>query len=217
MGEIDRHDAICWPSVVKTVINEALCPISQWGKVNSRHWLIIGLRCVVRILLSCFGVESLYCHINNFRPWIAHAQPLFEQFNDTFTFRSLRLSASFTVIGNWRPKFWATLFAERAIIWFDWIDRPETLNRLSIILILGYVSYTILFIGLKWFFIWNVAYLDAAPGFFIPPWMDLRPDIIPLVEDFRIDDGNPILARLLNEWSISNRFTYFDAHFNTYK
>lgn len=151
VGEIDRHDAICWPSVVKTVINDALCPISQWGNVNSRHWLIIGLRCA-RMLLSYFGVESLYCHINNFRPWIAHAQPLPEQYSDTFTFRSLRLSASFTVIGNCSPKFWATLFAERAMIWFDWIDRPETLNRLSTILILGYVLYAIYYLStLKWF------------------------------------------------------------------
>lgn len=133
VGEMAKHDAINWPSVVKTVINVALCPISQCGSVSSRHWLMVGLRCGVRNCISVFGdveLPSLYCQTSNLRPQIAHAHPLSEQFIVTLTFRSLNISASFTVIGNCKPNACATLLADRAIIWFDWIDRPETLYRL---------------------------------------------------------------------------------------
>lgn len=135
VGEMDRHEAICWPSVVKTVINDALWPISQFGSISSRHWLMVGRRFGVRMGISVFGgviFVSLYCHTSNFRPDIAHAQPLSEQLIVTLAFRSLNISASFTAIGSCSPNDWATLLADRAITWFDWTDRPETLYRLQI-------------------------------------------------------------------------------------
>lgn len=106
VGEIDKQDAICCPSVVKTVIRDALCPISQCGSVSSRHWLTNGRRCGVRKLLSNFddvAFVSLYCQTSSFRPCTAHTHPLLEQFIDTDVFRSLNVSASFTVMGNGSP------------------------------------------------------------------------------------------------------------------
>lgn len=107
--------------------------MSQWGNVNSRHWLVTCRRCGVRnpSALSALIVDSLYCQISSFRPHTTHAQPFSEQLTETAVFRSEKVSASFTVIGRGRPNDWTTLFSERVITWFDCTERPDTLKRLG--------------------------------------------------------------------------------------
>lgn len=130
VGEMDKHDAICCPSVVNTVINDALCPISQCGNVNSRHWLITARRCVVREISDFGSLVSLYCQTNNFRPDIAQLHPLSEQLIDTFVLASVNINASLTTIGNCEPNVPTTLLAERAIQKLLCAERFEMLYRL---------------------------------------------------------------------------------------
>lgn len=199
---MDKHDAICWPSVVNTVINDALWPMSQWGSVNSRHWLTTGRRCGVRTL-SIFGeltFVSLYCQTNSFRPQTAHAQPLFDEFTETCALRSENVRASLTVIGSGNPNDWTTLFSERAITWFDWTERPERLYRLrkwkivfrlcSLLRHLSDADADSLDSGR------NFVYLESADFFRPPPWIDRRELNVVLVDDCRVRDVYGKLGRL---------------------
>lgn len=129
VGETARQDAICRPSVKKTEISDALCPMSLCGNVSSRHWPVTLRLCGVRGA-SNFGdptFDSLYCQTSSFRPVTAHAHPFSEQLIDTAVLRSENVSASLTTIGNGSPNDWATLFSDRVMIWLEVTDRPDTL------------------------------------------------------------------------------------------
>lgn len=147
MGDTAKQEAICWPSVEKTAINDALLPISQWGNVSSRHCPDAFRLCGV-LGTSNFGeltFDSLYCHTSNFRPQTAQAHPLFEQLIETAVFLSVNVNASLTMIGSGSPNGCTTLFSDRVMIWLDCTERPETLYRLKRIkrdnFFLGYVRY----------------------------------------------------------------------------